>query len=188
MRPLKTVAAILFACACAFAEPPGDPEPITRFDGEVVVRATLRTANDLMLMGQLSDDPWTHSPGLGGTSDWRLSRERLPALRAAGIPFEVIIPDVQALVQAERDRLARQPRGVDWFADFKNLAAVNQRLDDLVATHPQTCSIITCGTSIQGKTIKGIRISRHPAGTSLPGIAVTGTQHAREWASTMTSM
>ncbi|NBX25959.1 MAG: hypothetical protein EBQ99_07925 [Planctomycetes bacterium] len=169
-------------------EPAVAEDPV-RFDGQVVVRATLRTPRDLLRMQQLSDDPWTHAPAAGGTSDWRLPRSRLGALRQAGIGFDILIPDVQVLVAAERERLARpQDKAVDWFADFKNLAAINARLDAMVAARPDLCSIVTCGTSIQGRTIRGIRISRHPVGTSMPAFVFTATQHAREWGGTMTGM
>jgi hypothetical protein len=172
----------------ALAQAP-EAERVERFDGEVVVRATLRNAQDLMLMSQLSDDPWSHAPGIGTASDWRLSRERLAVLRTAAVPFEVLIPDVQALVQAERERLAQPQEAADWFADFKDLAAINTRLDAFVAARPDLCSIVNLPvTSIQGRTIKGIRISRHPSGTALPAFAFTGTQHAREWGATMTAM
>ena len=178
----------LASLACAFAQGP-ETEPVVRFDGEMVVRATLRSAQDLMLMGQLSDDPWSHSPGIGAPSDWRLSRDHLPTLRAAGVPFEVLIPDLQAAVQAERDRLAKPQEAIDWFADFKDLAAINARLDAFVAARPDLCSIVNLPvTTIQGRTIKGIRIARHPAGTMMPAFAFTGTQHAREWGGTMTAM
>ena len=78
MRTTRTTVLALALASAAMAEPPPTPEPITRFDGDVVVRATLRSANDLMLMGQLSDDAWSHSPGIGGASDWRLPRDRRP--------------------------------------------------------------------------------------------------------------
>ena len=180
--------ASLWPLSVAIAQAP-EPEPVERYDGQVVVRATLRNAQDLMLMTQLSDDPWSHASGIGAPSDWRLPRERLVTLRAAGVPLEVLIPDVQAAVQAERDRLSQPQEAVDWFADFKDLAAINARLDAFVAARPDLCSIVNLPvTTIQGRTIKGIRISRHPAGTSMPAFSFTGTQHAREWGGTMTAM
>jgi hypothetical protein len=182
------ILALLLGATPLCAQTP-EPEPVTRFDGEVVVRVTLRDAQDLMLIGQLSDDPWSHAPGVGADSDWRMSRERLATLRAAGVPFKVLIADVQAVVQAERERLAQPRKSLDWFADFKDLAAINARLDALVAARPDLCSIVNLPvTSIQGRTIRGIRISRHPAGTSMPAFSFTGTQHAREWGGTMTAM
>ena len=192
MTPRSAIPSLVLAALMSFstarAQAP-QMEPIERYDGEVVVRATVRNAQDLMLLTQLSDDPWSHAPGIGAPSDWRLSRERLATLRAAGVPFEIFIPDLQALVQAERDRLAQPQEAADWFADFKDLAAINARLDSFVAARPDLCSIVNLPvTTIQGRTIKGIRISRHPAGTSMPAFAFTGTQHAREWGGTMTAM
>jgi hypothetical protein len=146
----------------------GEVEPVTRYDDEVVIRATLRNAQDLMLMSQLSDDPWSHAPGIGAPSDWRVKRSALPTLRRAGVPFEIFIADVQSLVQSERDRLAQPVEAADWFADFKNLAAINARLDALVALRPDICKIVTAGTSYQGRSIRGVRISRHPEGTPIP--------------------
>jgi murein tripeptide amidase MpaA len=166
-----------------------DGEPVERFDGQVVVRLLVRDGSDMMLVGQLSNDPWTHGPAVGAWSDWRMDRSDLDALRAAGIEFEVMIPDLQSLVQAERERLARpQPKTTAWFSDFKNLAAINTRLDELVALRPDICSIVQAGSSIQGRPIRGIRISRHSAGTQVPAFLFTATLHAREWAVPMTAM
>jgi murein tripeptide amidase MpaA len=161
---------------------------VARFDGDVVARVQIRTPQDLMLVTQLSGDMWSHAAGVGSEADFRLSSSALDTLRRAGVPVRVLIPDLQKRIDAERDRLSVQARGADWFADFKNLAAVNARLDALVAAHPGLVSIVTAGTSIEGRTIRGIRISRYPAGTTLPAFIFNGTAHAREWASTMTAM
>ncbi|MFM7808234.1 MAG: M14 family metallopeptidase, partial [Planctomycetota bacterium] len=198
MKILSTMAVACSLALHALAAPPIDApaqvplgaeaEAVTRYDGEMVIRATLRDARDLMLMNQLSDDPWSHAPGIGAPSDWRVRREVLPTLRAAGVPFEIFIPDLQAVIQAERERLAEPVEAADWFADFENLAAINARLDALVALRPDLCSIVTAGSSIQGRAIKGIRISKNPNGTSMPAFVFTATQHAREWAVPMTAM
>ncbi len=113
-------------------------EPVC-FDDQVVIRATISNARDLMLLNQLSDDPWTHSPGIGGTSDWRISRDKLKVLSGAGIAYVIFIDDINELVQSERDRLAQPVEAASWFEDFKNLAAVNAQLDAYVAAHPATC-------------------------------------------------
>jgi murein tripeptide amidase MpaA len=170
-----------------------DPDGQERYDGQVVVRALLQRPRDMMLMQQLSDDAWTHGPRLGDWSDWRLRRQDMDALRAAGIAFDILIPDLQPLVLAERERLARSATaqakmGESWFADFKNLAQINARLDELVAARPDLCSIVTAGSSIEGRPIRGIRISKHAPGTQVPGFVFTATQHAREWAVPMAAM
>jgi murein tripeptide amidase MpaA len=198
VRTLSTIAVAWALTVMAIAAPPTDLPPEAarleqdetpvRFDGEVVIRATLRNARDLMLINQLSDDPWSHAPGIGAPSDWRVKRDALPTLRAAGVPFEIFIDDIQGLIDSERERLAQPQEGLAWFSDFKNLAAINARLDELVALRPDLCTIVQAGSSIQGRPIKGIRISRHPAGTPMPAFLFTATLHAREWAVPMTAM
>ena len=174
--------------ASAPAALPIEPNDMTRFDGDVVVRVSIRSAQDLMLVNQLSDDMWSHHVGIGGDADFRMSQADLGTLDRAGIPYRVTIADLQNRIDAEQTRLAQPMEGLAWFSDFKNLAAVNARLDEMVAAFPNLVSIVNAGTSIQGRVIRGIRISRYPAGTVLPAFIFTGTLHAREWASTMTTM
>ena len=174
--------------ASAPAALPIDPNDMVRFDGDVVVRVSIRSAQDLMLVNQLSDDMWSHHVGIGGDADFRMSQADLGTLDRAGIPYRVTIADLQNRIDAEQTRLAQPMEGLAWFSDFKNLAAVNTRLDEMVAAYPNLVSIVNAGTSIQGRVIRGIRISRYPAGTMLPAFIFTGTLHAREWASTMTTM
>ena len=174
--------------ASAPAALPIDPNDMVRFDGDVVVRVSIRSAQDLMLVNQLSDDMWSHHVGVGGDADFRMSQADLGTLDRAGIPYRVTISDLQNRIDTERTRLAQPMESLSWFSDFKNLAAVNTRLDEMVAAYPNLVSIVNAGTSIQGRVIRGIRISRYPAGTVLPAFIFTGTLHAREWASTMTTM
>ena len=174
--------------ASAPAALPIDPNDMVRFDGDVVVRVSIRSAQDLMLVNQLSDDMWSHHVGIGGDADFRMSQADLGTLDRAGIPYRVTISDLQNRIDTERTRLAQPMESLSWFSDFKNLAAVNTRLDEMVAAYPNLVSIVNAGTSIQGRVIRGIRISRYPAGTMLPAFIFTGTLHAREWASTMTTM
>jgi murein tripeptide amidase MpaA len=170
------------------AAPAVVPTDTVRFDGDVVARVSIRSAQDLMLVNQLSDDMWSHHVGIGGDADFRMSQADLGTLDRAGIPYRVTIADLQNRIDAEQTRLAQPMEGLAWFSDFKNLAAVNARLDEMVAAFPNLVSIVNAGTSIQGRVIRGIRISRYPAGTALPAFIFTGTMHAREWASTMTTM
>ena len=167
---------------------PIDPIEMARFDGDVVVRVSIRSAQDLMLVNQLSDDMWSHHVGIGGDADFRMSQAGVDTLQRLGVPYRITIPDLQNRIDVEKTRLAQPMEGLAWFSDFKNLTAVNARLDELVAAYPNLVSIVNAGTSIQGRTIRGIRISRYPAGTVLPAFIFTGTLHAREWASTMTTM
>lgn len=155
------------------------PTDTVRFDGDVVVRVSIRSAQDLMLVNQLSDDMWSHHVGVGGDADFRMSQADLGTLDRAGIPYRVTIADLQNRIDAEQTRLAQPMESLSWFSDFKNLTAVNARLDEMVAAYPNLVSIVNAGTSIQGRVIRGIRISRYPAGTVLPAFIFTGTMNSR---------
>lgn len=176
--------------------PPADP---ARFDGHRVVRAELRSLRDVRTLTALSDDPWTC--GWDGVSpgqvDFRIAPEAMAALRESGVPFTVLIDDVQALIDAERRAdaapvgvAARGPGGEPWFDDFQPLAAVSARVDALVASHPALASRVLIGRSIEQRDIFAIRITSAAAsvGTPKPAIVINGGQHAREWITVMASM
>jgi hypothetical protein len=131
------------------AAPAVVPTDTVRFDGDVVARVSIRSAQDLMLVNQLSDDMWSHHVGIGGDADFRMSQADLGTLDRAGIPYRVTIADLQNRIDAEQTRLAQPMEGLAWFSDFKNLAAVNARLDEMVAAFPNLVSIVNAGTSIQ---------------------------------------
>lgn len=171
------------------APPPADLE--RPYAGDRVVRVTIRGARDLRAMLALSEDAWSHRLGLG-PCDFRLSPEAYRALQRSGLPFEVLIEDVQRLVDAERARLAAaEPEGgvagLDFFADFRDLATINARLDELAAVHPDRASVIVIGTSVEGRSIRGIEI-RPEESAGLPQVVINFAQHAREWATPMTGM
>ncbi len=58
----------------------------------------------------------------------------LATLAASGIPYVVLIEDVQLLIDTERQRLLKEGAATGpWFADFKDYDAVNAQLNQLVA-------------------------------------------------------
>lgn len=163
------------------------PEGLPR---ESVVRVTLTSLRDLRLVQTLSGDMWSHGVR-DGVADFRVSDAALAALVESGIQFEVLIEDVQQAIELERARLAKPPEveggvaGVDWFADFKDLAAINAYLLELAALRPDLAQVITIGSSIESRPIRAIRIASAPG---KPAVLFDGTQHAREWVSPMTVM
>lgn len=165
-----------------------------RASGDVksVVRVHLNSTRDVMVMESLSGDMWSHGV-YGGEADYQVSAEQLAALDRTNLQYCVVISDVDALVQAEAKRLAQPPQeggvaDLAWFSDFKDLAAINARLDALAAARPDIASIIVVGQSLEGRPIRGLRISAAAPGNPVPGIVLDATQHAREWGATMTGM
>ncbi len=163
----------------------------TPYEGHSVVRLVPRDHRELRTLLALTDDLWSHAAAPGLKVDARLTPEAMRALERTGIRFETLIADVGAAVRAERERLAAGGAdggvagGDPFFADFRDLAAIDTKLQDLAAARPDLVTLETIGTSIEGRPIRAIRISRDPA---LPAIALNCTQHAREWISPMVGM
>ncbi len=167
--------------------------PAVRYEGEKVVRVMPRSVNDLRLMDLISDDRWTcGAGGPGGEADYRVSAADLVTLDRAGVPYRVIIDDVQKLIEAERAEI-EDPFGDRAFFDaYQNYASVSSYVDTLVGAYPGFVTRFSSGTSIQGRDIFGMRVTSPvpPIGGSprKPVIYLNSVQHAREWISVMANM
>lgn len=169
-----------------------------RHDGDMVVRVTIRTLRDLLTMEAVSEDCWSERTGVGATADYRVSPDGLAAIRRAGMTHEILIPDLQALLDAEAVRLAEArdaapaAAGDDpsrWYLEYRDTDEVVARLFELAVLRPDLVTPFTVGPSLLGEPVYGIRISTVPADVStLPGVFIHGCQHAREWISVMVTM
>jgi hypothetical protein len=206
-RALLAAAAFAVAHSLALAAPAAlaaAPQPIgpvlhERFDDHKVVRVTLRDLRDIRTITALSDDPWTcnWSGQPGENLDFRVPPDALPALDAAGIPYRVLIDNVQQRIDDELASAqgAELLRGVSWFSDYKNLAAISQYADDLVALRPDIASrFIVKGTGPQlltvgGRSQWGLRLNspNTPEGVK-PALFLNSLQHAREWVTGVSTM
>ncbi len=188
---LLSFAPLAMATASALAAPPD-------YVGDKVVRLVPQDLRQMRQAIALADDIWSHGATVGKPLDLRVDAKSLAAMQRAGLPVEVLIDDLGGLIAAERSRLAEGGAngggdgsggvaGNDaWFADYKTLAQINAKLDEFVAQRPDLCSVVTFGTSLEGRPMRAIRISGAPAGA--PAILFNACQHAREWVSPMTAM
>ena len=191
------VHSVLIACALSAASfipalaSEAAPERV-RYDGRKVVRVNLETTRDLRTMLALSEDVWTHAtPQVGMAADFMLDEEAMLALATTDLDFEVMIDDVQALIDAETARLTDRGAGVagqDFYEDFRTYEQINGRLDMLEATRPDLAETFVVGQSLQGRDIRGIRITGTGGDVDKPGVLFDGCQHAREWVAVMTPM
>ncbi len=159
---------------------------------ESVVRARPRDLRDLRMVLALTGDVWSHAMR-NGEIDVRLSGDAIRALEGAGVPLEVLIPDVHAMIEAQAAARAQRRAegglaGEDWWADVKDLAAIEAKLDEWVAQHPDLVSPVLVGESLEGRPIRGVRLSAQPPGADIPAFLFDGCQHAREWATPMAVM
>ena len=120
-----------------------------------------------------------------------VSPERRAMLWADGWSLRVLSADVQRDVDEEALRLTAQPPivagGGDFFLDFRELAVIEAEIDATVAAAPDLVTYYEIGESVNGRTIRGVRITA-PGDDSRPAVLVTAGQHAREWIAVSSGM
>ncbi|MBL8943737.1 MAG: hypothetical protein JNK45_11335 [Myxococcales bacterium] len=135
-------------------------------------------------------DPWLDHPR-PGVVPVLVSPEQRAMLWADGWTLRVLSADVQADVDAEHDRLAGAPApipgGGDFFADFRDLEAIDAELDATIAANPELVTAYEIGASIQGRTIRALRITA-AGDDARPAVLVTSGQHSREWIAVSSGM
>lgn len=134
-------------------------------------------------------DPWTDHPRPGWLTV-RVTPSRRAAVWADQWPLKVLDHDLGQRVDDESARLAARPdvaEGGDFFADFRTLDEIDAWVDALAAAHPELVSIEQVATSIEGRSVRALRITA--AGSDdRPSVLVTAGQHAREWISVSSAL
>ncbi len=185
---------VLGTVSFAFSQTASDGDSTqVRFDGHRVIRAWPQTDAEIEAIIQMSPDIWSHSVGMDGSFDFRLLPDDMEQLKATGIQHQVMIDDVQFLIEAEQARLSGQDDngGIadnNWYLDFKQYDEIVTYLNNLATQYPDLSTIFEVGTSVEGRTIWGIRISSQGGAADKPGVLLNGCQHAREWITPMSTM
>jgi carboxypeptidase T len=119
-----------------------------------------------------------------------IAPDMLDDLDASGLEYEVVVENLQDLVDAENARLRGGGAARAWFDDFKPLAEIYSYLDTLAAGRPDLATTFDVGQSLEGRTVRGIRISNDAFGDPAckPTILFNACQHAREWIAPMVAM
>ncbi|MCP4837568.1 MAG: hypothetical protein GY895_22715 [Phycisphaera sp.] len=153
-----------------------------RHDDKTVVRADLESLRDLRTMLAIGGELWSESMGVG-TLDFMLPLDRVPALDKAGIDYEVLIPDVQTVLDAELARLEGDEGGIaggGFFEEYHRGDDLFDFYDALQAARPDLVTSRIIGTSVEGRSIRAYTIcGSNPA--ERPGLYITTGVHAREW-------
>jgi len=194
VQPLRLYVFLVSASLAVPFSPSSVAGATVSYSGQQVVEVRARTAEELELIHSLNLDIWScFEPGIG-TFEVRVTPEQLTQLGDRGIPFQVVIADVQALVDSERESMVRaeQSANGDWFQSYKQYSEINDRLDYFVQTYPDLTQTATIGQSLEGRHIRMIRVTGPDAEGNprdgRPAFVIDGTQHAREWISPMTVM
>lgn len=205
-RTLFTLAVALLALGHAWAGSAfhGDLDDPVALDGHSVVRVTARTPEQADAIVALTGDVWTHGYGVG-TFDVRIGPGDAALLDRLGVEYTVLIPDVQALIDAERaanDAARREAAervrpggpggpiaGDEWFQLYHPIDEINQQLDNLAAQYPGLAEVFVLPNAThEGRDVHGIRVTGRGSRAVRPAVLINGCQHAREWISPATVM
>ena len=189
-RNFSVFACLVGLAAPGFAQPSAPPGP---YPGQQLVRVTTTSQGEFDEVMHDCTAVWNCNIGIGPV-DVQVTPPQLEALTRAGFSPRVLVPDVQALIDAEQAQIASAHAQADigWFSTFRTLDEINQHMLDLVAANPGMATSFSIGQSLEGRPVNGIRFS----GPDLPGnprasrpaVFFQGCQHAREWISPMVSM
>ncbi|KAF9154754.1 hypothetical protein BG015_012079 [Linnemannia schmuckeri] len=174
----------------------------TKYDGHRVIRINIQNQAQLDSLTaheeSLQLDYFTHYKVVGGNVDVRIAPEHFAEFQALNLDYNVQIDNLQASIEQEtqendayqvkfekaRKSNARTPGQVfitaDWFAGYHTYADHQTWLSTQISTYPTIASSFSAGKSFQGRPQAGIKIGSGPN-----HVVFHGTQHAREWITTM---
>ena len=179
IRAATRLGALLLAGAWITPGTPAEAQ-VRPYQGDIVIRAELDTPAEVERMLEISPDPWSHRVGVG-FAEFRVPGAMRAELDASGIDYEILIGDLQAVVDAERDQIALRVGA--FYDNYRDLVEIENYVDSLIALHPTLASSFVVGQSIEGRTIRGVKVGA--AGVDKPGLLIFATQHAREWIAPM---
>ena len=166
-----------------------------RFDGYKIIRVEVSSQNELEALEQEVTTLLNCVHGVG-LMDALVSPDQFDAVAALRLPTQVVQDDVQAMV--ERERAASSVAAADPFADFFQAyhpygsfdksgtapsGTILWYMNELVTRYPTLASFVDIGTTIEDRTIWGLRIS-NDAIVDKPAVLYFGGEHAREWIGT----
>ncbi|KAG0253730.1 hypothetical protein DFQ27_007249 [Actinomortierella ambigua] len=203
---LISLAAVAALATQAYALPAAPSQALFRNDRvvriEVKDEATLKALSDNE--EALNFDYFTHNKNIGGNIDIHVSADKFAQFEALKIPYTVLIPDLQAVIDAEQkdiqetgtriqqelqvQRKKFNAAGEDlstyaapvWFQNYHTYAEHTAWINTQISQNPGKASAISFGNSSQGRPQAGIKIGNGPN-----HVVFHGTQHSREWITTM---
>ncbi|KAF9169014.1 hypothetical protein BGX21_007465 [Mortierella sp. AD011] len=179
------------------------------YDQHRVVRIKVQSEEQMKILNEneeaLKFDYFTHNKNVGGHIDIRIAPENFSRFQSLNLSYETLIENLQTVLENEHnENLAYQNKwemskknkvsidGVDlkedtafastadWFAGYHSYADHQTWLNTQIKTYSSIASSFSAGQTYQGRSQAGIKIGSGPN-----NVVFHGTQHAREWISTM---
>lgn len=158
-----------------------------QFEGYKVVRVSPASARDVLTASTVAEGLWSERAGPGPFEVY-VAPAGLEALTATGVPFEVLIDDLQALLDEERraNNAAKAARDSSFFDSYHNYTDLIGYYQQLVTDFPALASIEVIGQSLEGRPMYAATITGPGDASGRPMVYFNAGQHAREWASPST--
>ncbi|XP_072190893.1 carboxypeptidase A1-like [Excalfactoria chinensis] len=151
--------------------------------------AELQKVQELQELEHLQLDFWLSPRGVGDPVDIRVPFPSLQPLKvhleANGVPYSIMIENVQALVDLEQMQMLRQRRFLPLststfdYTNYHTLDEIYAFMDLLVAENPTLVSKLEIGRTTENRPIYVLKFSK--GGTNRPAIWIDTGIHSREW-------
>ncbi|CAK9797268.1 Zinc carboxypeptidase A 1 [Anthophora quadrimaculata] len=156
-----------------------------RYDGYKLYKVFVPDNTGFELLKNMEEDDGYHfwvKPKINDTANVMIApakiQEFMQIANTTKLEPELMMDDVQKYIDDENPR--SNLRGtLDWLG-YHRLDVIYRWLDSLVAQHPKIVKPIIGGTSYEGRSIRGVKLS-YKEGNS--GVFIEGGIHAREWIS-----
>uniref|UniRef100_A0A672G059 Carboxypeptidase A1-like n=2 Tax=Salarias fasciatus TaxID=181472 RepID=A0A672G059_SALFA len=171
------------------------------FVGDQVIRINVESEEQIQALQALESqeewklDFWLHPVSADLPVDIRVPRSSLDSvteyLQAHGIPFSVMIDNLQELLDQERaemvqnQRMERSTRSFN-FGAYHRLETIYSWMDSLVAQYPKLVSKQEIGKSYENRSMYVLKFST--GGNKRPAIWIDTGIHSREWVSPATGV
>ncbi|MDP7008360.1 MAG: M14 family zinc carboxypeptidase [Phycisphaerales bacterium] len=149
-------------------------------DVEVTCPADIET---LRTMGARSLACFDH----GGNTQFLMTQKMVEKANDLHIETKVTLSDLSKFeedMKRVRNGSSRSDYG-SWYSDFKSWPEVNSHIQQLASSNPELASVFEVGSTHEGRTIYGIRITAPGDASNRNQILFNGCQHAREWVAVM---
>lgn len=172
--------------AAAVIIPRGAPHTPAPAATRVAIRVACDDPAACALAEASAVDVWSEQRGPGLPLDVVVTSDALATLTRAGVAWQVLVPDIDAVAAAEAARLHDPAaRTADWFAEYRDYDAIAAHLRALAELAPERVSLQAIGTSLENRPLWALRIGGGAPGAT--AMMINGTQHAREWIAAMVS-
>ncbi|KAI8603313.1 carboxypeptidase A4 [Dissophora ornata] len=163
---------------------------VVSFDNHRVIRIQVNSETDLQTLtaneNSLGLDYFTHHKVVGGHIDVRIPPQSFNEFQRLNLKYSTLIENLQSVIDQERkeDEQYQQlwvfAAADTWFQGYHTYADHQSWLATQISNNRGKASAFSAGKSYQGRDQAGITIGSGPN-----HIVFHGTQHAREWISTM---